>query len=331
MSDLSRPPWRSIGLRLALALAALTVAVSDVAHVSAQTGEPKKTIRFAYQQSLFAAPVFIALDMGWLKDGLATRGYGFEPRSMMIGPAIAEAMAAGDLDMGQLGLAIVVNGVGRGLAIQVVANTGNAGEGIVVLKDSGIRMIKDLKHRRIAIPAKGNMQDFIVRKALVDKGLDPAKDVHFIEIAGPDQKVALIRRSIDAAVLWEPLVTDAVMAGGNLLATGQQIFPGHQDDTIVASAKLIKDDPEAVQAVVDAIVRGTRFCLDHPEAAQGVAAKALGLPVATIERAWPNIVRDPRARPNAASIQQFADALIRWGYLSKPLPASSFVNMSFTR
>jgi aliphatic sulfonates family ABC transporter substrate-binding protein len=319
-----------VGKVLACVLSLLIGSAFGLDRAEAQ-GQAKRPIRFAYQQNLFMAPVFVALDKGWIKDGLGAKGYGFEPRIMPIGPAIAEAMAAGEIDVGQLGVAVAVNAVGRGLAIQVVANTGNAGEGIVVLGDSGINTIKDLKAKKIAIPAKGNMQDFIVRKALVDSGIDPAKDVQFLEIAGPDQKTALLRKNIDAAVLWEPLVTDAVLAGGRLLATGQQIFPDHQNDTIAAGTKVIKDHADAVQALVDAIVRGTRFCLEEPKQAQEIAAKHIGLPVATIEKAWPNIVRDPKARPNLASIQQFADALKEWGYLRRSLDASSFVNPAFTK
>src|SRR5688572_15813081 len=259
--------------------------------------QQQKVIRFAHQKNLFMAPVFVAIEKGWFDQALAKAGYKMERREINIGPAVAEAMAANQIDIGQLGMAVIVTAAGRGLPAKIVVNTGIAGEGVVVRKDSGITKMADLRGKTIAIPAKGNMQDFVVRRGLEKAGLDPAKDVKFIEIAGPDQKQALLAKHVDAITLWEPLVTDAVLAGGHLLASGQDIYPGHDNDTISASVQAIKNHPDAVRAIVQTVVQAQQWVMDNPEEAKTISAKHLGLPRATIDGAWKNVFRRRDGRP----------------------------------
>lgn len=289
----------------------------------------QKVIRFATTNNLFMAPVFVGLEKGWFTDALTNVGYGFERREISVGPAIAEAMAAGQIDVGQMGVAVIVTAAGRGLPAKIVANTGIAGEGVVVHRDSAIKTMADLKGKTIAIPAKGNMQDFIVRRGLEKAGVDPAKDVKFVEIAPPDQKQALMAKLVDAITLWEPLSTDAVLAGGRLVATGQEIYPDHDNDAIVASNKVIAEHPAGVRALVGTIVRAQQWVMDNPTEAKLIAAKYSGVSKAVIEGAWPNVIRRRDARPSASSTQEFADFLNKWGYIKTRVVATALIDEQF--
>jgi aliphatic sulfonates family ABC transporter substrate-binding protein len=303
---------------------ALLVAIATTPVMAQQ-----KVIRFAHQKNLFMAPVFVAIEKHWFDDALGKVGYKFERHEINVGPAVAEAMAAGQIDVGQLGVAVIVTAAGRGLPARIVANTGVAGEGVVVRPDSGIAKMSDLRGKTIAIPAKGNMQDFIVRRGLEEAGLDPTKDVKFMEISAPDQKQALNAKQVDAITLWEPLVTDAVLGGGKLLATGQDIYPGHDNDTITATTQAIKDHPEAVRAIVQTVVRAQQWVLDNPEEAKQVSAKYLGLPLPTIETAWKYVIRRRDGRPNVQYTQSFADFLYKWGYIRTKVSAADLIDPEF--
>lgn len=299
------------------------------AAVPSKAGAQQKTIRFAYQNNLFMAPVFVAFSKNWFDEALGKVGYKMEPHQMNIGPAVAEAMASGRLDMGQLGLAVIVTSAGRGLPAKIVVNTGVSGEGVVVRSDSGITKMSQLKGKTIAIPAKGNMQDFIVRLGLEKAGLDPSKDVHFVEIAAPDQKQALHAKLVDAITLFEPLTADALLSGNRLLASGQEIYPGHENDSICASDDAIKKDPEAVRAVVQTVVRAQQWVMDNPAEAKVISAKALGFSEATIDQAWKDVFRRRDGRPSVETVQRFADFLHQWGYIPNALKASSIIDDEF--
>ena len=289
----------------------------------------QKTIRFAHQKNLFMAPVFVALEKGWFTEPLAKAGYKMDRREINVGPAVAEAMAANQIDIGQMGMAVIVTSVGRGLPARIVVNTGIAGEGVVVRGDSGITKMSELRGKTIAIPAKGNMQDYIVRRGLEKAGIDPAKDVKFVEIAAPDQKQALMAKLVDAVTLWEPLVTDVVLAGGHLLASGQEIDPNHDNDTISASEEAIKNHPEAVRAIVQTVVQAQQWVMDNPEEAKTISAKYLGLPRATIDAAWKNVYRRRDGQPSPQSTQEFADFLYKWGYIKNKLTATALIDGQF--
>lgn len=315
--------------RCQLALGIIAVLLLACPFGTTPISAQQKVIRFAYQNNLFMAPTFVALSKGWFDEALAKVGYKFEPHVINIGPAVAEAMASDKIDVGQMGVAVIVTSAGRGLPAKIVANSGTSGEGIVVRADSGINKVSDLRGKTIAIPAKGNMQDFIVRLGLQKAGLDPSKDVKFVEIAGPDQKQALNSKLVDAITLWEPLVTDAVMSGDKLLESGQAIYPGHENDTLTASDQAIKTEAPAVRAVVETFVRAQQWTIDHPDEAKQITAKALGFSNATIDAAWKNVYRRRDGRPDDASIQRFADFLHQWGYIQTNLQASAIVDDDF--
>jgi aliphatic sulfonates family ABC transporter substrate-binding protein len=310
-------------------IAAMATGVILALLVSVHATAQQKVIRFAHQKNLFMAPVFVAIEKKWFDEALTKAGYRMERHEIGVGPAVAEAMAANQIDVGQLGVAVIVTAAGRGLPAKIVMNTGVAGEGVVVRPDSGVAKMTDLRGKTIAIPAKGNMQDFIVRRGLEKAGLDPAKDVRFIEVSAPDQKQALLAKQVDAITLWEPLVTDAVLGGGKLLATGQDIYPGHDNDTITATDRAIDKDPEAVRAIVQTIVRAQQWVMDNPEEAKTISAKYLGLQRATIDAAWKNVYRRRDGRPSAEYTQEFADFLHKWGYIKTKLDAKKLIDDRF--
>jgi len=297
--------------------------------LSTAPAEAQKTIRFATTNNLFMAPVFAAIEKGWFDQALSKVGYKLDWHQMNVGPAIAEAMAGDQVDIGQLGVAVAVTAAGRGLPVKILMNTGIAGEGILVRADSGIAKLADLRGKTIAIPAKGNMQDFIIRLGLEKAGLDPSTDVKFLEMDASNQKQALLAKLIDAAVLWEPLSTDIVMNGGRLLASGQQIYPDHQNDTISASSHAIKEHPEAVRAIIETVVRAQQWVIDNPDEAKTITTKYAALPRATIEAAWLNVFRRRDGRPDVKTVTAFADYLYRWGYIKKKLTPQELIDEQF--
>ncbi|WP_233198241.1 ABC transporter substrate-binding protein [Cryobacterium sp. Y50] len=84
----------------------------------------------------------------------------------------------------------------------------------VVLEDSGISSLDDLKGAAIAIVDEGSQPDFIARQGLREADLDPATDAEFVVLPYPSQAEALHNGLIDVAVLPEPFYTLALSEGG---------------------------------------------------------------------------------------------------------------------
>jgi NitT/TauT family transport system substrate-binding protein len=237
-------------------------------------------------------------------------------------------MAAGQVDIGELGVAPHVVAVARGLPLKAVVTTNIGGESVMVAKNSTIKSIKDLKGKKIAIPAKGTMQDFIIRRALAQNGLTPA-DVTWIELSPADMSTSLLRDQIDAAVLWEPWTARLLLQGAPMLESGQQIWPDHDNQLISVTAAAMRDHEPAVRAFVEQTVRGLQYIMDHPDESITITAKHLGLEREVVAKAWGNMIRRRSGEPNPQSLQEFVKALHEWGYIKREPTTEDLIDTRF--
>lgn len=298
---------------------------------AAAYGQGLKPIRLMYQTTAFGAPIIVALEKGWYEAALNKAGYTLKTSRAIFGPPIVEAMAAGQVDIGELGVAPHVVAVARGLPIKAVMTTNISGESIMVHRDSPIKSPKDLKGKRIAIPAKGNMQDFIIRRALIASGMNPATDVVWVELGPADMSTSLERKQVDAAVLWEPWTARLVLQGHRVLASGQDIWPDHDNQLISVTDAAIRDHGPAVKAFVDQTLRGLEFILANPHESITLTARHLGLERPIVEEAWKMMIRRRSGEPNAKSLQEFADALLEWGYVKRKITERDMIDRRYLR
>jgi len=306
-------------------LVALCVLTAFLLGGSANAAD-RKPIRLMYQTTAFGAPIIVALEKGWYEESLNKAGYTLNTSTAVFGPPIVEAMAAGQVDIGEIGVAPHVVAVGRGLPIKAVLTTNIAGESIMVHRSSEVTSIKKLRGKKIAIPARGNMQDFIIRRALLSEGLNPSTDVQWVELSPADMSTSLDRQQIDAAVLWEPWTARLVLQGHRVLKSGQEVWPDHDNQLISVTDAAIKNDPAAVQAFVDQTVRGLAYILDNAEESISITARHLGLERAIVAESWKNMIRRRSGVPNAQSLQEFADALLQWGYMKRKISEAEMID-----
>jgi NitT/TauT family transport system substrate-binding protein len=298
---------------------------------AAQTA-PKGQLHLAFQRNIFMAPMFVAIEKGWLKQALADRGYELvaDERPAGTGGVISVALASGGLDIGQIGLGPAINAISRGASVKIVAGSGRAGEGFVARADSAIRRMKDLKGKRISIPAKGSMQDYVLRKALAANGMQYS-DVDVLIVAEADMKSALLTDQVDVVSGAEPAISNVVAGGARMIATGQDIWPNHANDVIVATTTAIDERPDAVQATIDTFKRAIAFVQEHPAEAQEITSRATAVPIAVVRAAWPNVGWYKGARPDMSSIEELARLMSQDGIIQKPFDAQKGVDTRFTK
>lgn len=313
---------RRVLLGMAFALASVVTGFAQ-----AQGGN-LKPIRLMYQTTAFGAPIIVALEKGWYEQALNKVGYTLKTSTATFGPPIVEAMAAGQVDIGELGVAPHVVAVARGLPIKAVVTTNIAGESVMLPKDSSVKSIKDLKGKKVAIPAKGTMQDFIIRRALTANGMTPA-DVTWIEMSPADMSTSLQRNQIDAAVLWEPWTARLLLQGARMLKSGQEIWPDHDNQLISVTAAAIQDHEPAVRAFVQQTIRGLEYVMDNPDESITITAKHLGLEREVVAKAWANMIRRRSGAPNPQSLQEFVNALREWGYVKRQVTSQDLIDTRF--
>jgi len=96
----------------------------------------------------------------------------------------------------------------------IAYNDSSSIEGAVLaLENSKINSFKDLKNKKIAINARGNLIELSIRKILRENNLSK-KNVNFIEIPFPQMESVLRSKQVDAITVPEPFWTYAEKTGG---------------------------------------------------------------------------------------------------------------------
>src|SRR5207253_9467270 len=88
-----------------------------------------------------------------------------DTKTFNAGPALIEALLAGDIDIGYVGPSPAINGYvkSHGEALRIIAGAASGGASFVVRPGAHITTAADLAGKKIATPQKGNTQDIALR------------------------------------------------------------------------------------------------------------------------------------------------------------------------
>ncbi|MFH1624539.1 MAG: ABC transporter substrate-binding protein, partial [Pseudomonadota bacterium] len=174
-------------------------------------------------------------------------------------------------------------------SVKILAQANREGSAVVVGRDSGIKSMKDLRTKTIAIPGYSTVQDFLLRKALVRNGME-LNEVRIIVVKPPEMIWALESGDIDAFIAWEPHVAKAVTKGiGRILITSHDIWEHHPCCVLVADSKFMEEHPEVVRKIVKVHVDATNYIKSHPDEAIKIGTAYTGMDEATVRQAMKNI------------------------------------------
>jgi ABC-type nitrate/sulfonate/bicarbonate transport system substrate-binding protein len=117
-----------------------------------------------------------------------------------------------------------------------------------------------LKGKRIGISRFGSTDDFAVKLALAQFGLNPKFDVSITQVGGAATRLtALQAGSIDAAVLTLGLVQIAQKSGLNLLLDFIEKDIEYQQVAIIAREDILKTRGDVVHRFMKAYLSGIRY------------------------------------------------------------------------
>ncbi|MCF3946915.1 ABC transporter substrate-binding protein [Acidiphilium sp. AL] len=205
------------------------------------------------------------------------------------GPAAMSALASNSLQfMCGLGVPPFVAGISQGLPLAIVFNQERytTAAGIVVRPGKGIKTVADLKGRKIAI-AEGSQSSFELATFLAEAGV-PFGSVRQLNMSPPEMRVAWTTKSIDAAIVWDPVFDALRGLGGRVLKTDAELPPDASSYNIcIADTKWVAAHPKLATDFVRALDQGVTYTKQHPKKALAIMAKAAGvtLPVAKSELA----------------------------------------------
>jgi NitT/TauT family transport system substrate-binding protein len=164
---------------------------------------------------------------------------------------------------------------GADLAIVMVIDSSNGADGIVAR--DGITRIQDLVGRRVAVE-KSTLTHFVLLRALERAGM--REDEISLENLATDEALAAMEQGrVDAAALWEPMLTQAAKPGRRVLFTSAEI-PGEIIDVLAVRKAVLQERPDAVAELLRGHSRGAASFSADPNDAAETASRLLGLDIA---------------------------------------------------
>lgn len=294
-----------------LALGAATLAPAARAETH-ETGT-LQTIEVGYMPILPVSQLFVALDDG----ALSRAGLEVELVEFPNGPAMVQALLAGQLDVAHFGIGPAMVARARGADIKVVAASIREQISFVALPElaaafeggdaaSAFERFEAQNGRpaRIATFPTGSVPETVLQRWLRE-GLEVDPEAIDIVFQGAAQvQQALLTGAVDGAAILEPIVTTTLnrVEGATVVASGGELFPDQPGAVLAVREGLIEGSPEAVSALVAAHAAATVTLNETPETAVDAVAKYVGggrLPretvLAALRRSAGSFVADPDA------------------------------------
>jgi NitT/TauT family transport system substrate-binding protein len=265
-----------------------------------------ETVKLGDLAAISNAAIYIAIEKGFFKEqGVNTEISNFDSAAKMV-----PALVAGELEV-SVGSASagLFNAVAQQAPFRIVADKGQTREGygfslLAVRKDlvnSGqVKTFKDLKGKKIAILAKGNIQHYLVGKMAEEVGLT-INDVELNFLSAPNQVTAFETKAIDAAYAVEPWVARFTERGVAVrFRTPDQVkgLGPVQVGVIIYSGKFINERRPVAQRWMNAYLKAAELFHKNgtkdPEIA-AILEKYTKVPAKVIQTAIPPY-QDPNGR-----------------------------------
>lgn len=276
------------------------------------------TVRLGYFPTVTHAAALVGIERGLFIAALPPTAT-LELRAFNAGPALIEALFAGEIDLAYVGPSPALNGFQRskGAALRVIAGAASGGAQFIVRPSAGIRAPADLRGRRLATPQLGNTQDVALRYYLLQHGFDPNPFIGdaLIFPAQPGELFWMFRRGeVDGAWVPEPLASRLVVeASGMVFLDERELWEGGRFATalLIARTAFLQAHPDLVRAILRAHVEAITFIHHDPGQAQALVnqgiARAAGKPLRAdvLTRAFAHFepTYDPLARTLAAQAE----------------------------
>ena len=227
-------------------LCAASLAVFASAGVLAQA---KKEVTFAHQDMLL--PYRTAMDSGELEK---TTGYKINWRMFGGGGDVIKAMASGDVHIGEVGsspLAAATSG-GQDVKLIWILDDIAASDVLVARNGSGVNGWKDLVGKKVATPFVSTAH-YSLMVGMKLAGVD-AKTVNVMNMRPPEIAAAWERGDIDAAFVWDPVLSHIKASGQTLASSGSIGKKGYPTfDGLVVDAQWASENEGFMLALVKAL------------------------------------------------------------------------------
>ncbi|MFT6447116.1 MAG: NitT/TauT family transport system substrate-binding protein [Sulfitobacter pontiacus] len=323
-----------------------TLAVSAALAFTSQSAIAQEpvSLEIGFLPILPDAQLFVTLEEGWMKDA----GIKADLVQFQEGPAMVQALLAGQLDVAYFGIGPAMVARARGADIKVVASN--------VIEQISVVAIGDLapyfeegdaataferfaaNHGRkpvISTFPRGSVPETVLQYWLLEGlKIDPSQ-VEIIAQGAAQVQQALLTGAVDGAAILEPVVSSVLAQDpdARVVAAGSELFPNQPGAVMAVREGVLAEHGEQIAALVAAHQRATDMLVNDPEAAAPLVAKYVGggrmdpaIILAAIQRTGESFVADPNRIVEGTRVMH--DFQAAQGTLSQPVDLEALFDLS---
>jgi len=284
------------------------------------------TIRGGFAKGMTGIANQFALANGWYKDA------GIDVSVIDI-PNPVSAFAAGEVDIADGDPGTYIPAIVNKVPIKIVSNMWRNKGAYWIIAKPGIKSFADLKGKKVgAAQATGGMK-LTLMEVLSQNGIDPKKDVELIANGFYQTAYAtLTSGEVDATIIHQPYATLAEKDGvGHVLAKSWEFLPDYHTGVLVASQKMISEQPDVVQRTLEVYFYANNYAKTHMDQFIPWAAKYLNIDEESAKKAieseivlWEN---DPIV--DTKRLQVTEDLLTKYGMQRESYKVDGVVDNQF--
>jgi NitT/TauT family transport system substrate-binding protein len=305
----------------------------------------QSAVRFGSVGGLTDAGLYLADDKGYFTSA----GLSVQMLRMPNAPSLLTALATGQLDVAGISVTPgLFSAIVQGVQIRIVGDKQSVRPGFsatrLVVRNgfptgTEAQQVAALKGKSVAISSKAASVAMVLGNYLAGFGLTAA-DVHMVELSYPSMVPALGSGAVEAAVVLEPFLSQALQMGiarqlnDMVAASGGTPAEASTSVPLVYSETFARDNATG-QAFMDAYLKGVRLYndafergIDKDKIIDILAARAK-LDVGVIRNGFPAGL-DPNGKVSVRFLEQCQEFFVKQRYLQAPIDLKRLVDTSFS-
>lgn len=264
----------------------LGVTLAGCAAVQTPADAPEVSkVRIGTQPWIGYGPWWIAQDQGMFAQ------YGIEAEliDFVTDTEVNAAFASGNMDIANVATHTAIKLFANGVDLKVVLLEDVSTDADAILAPSAIATVADLAGKRVAYE-EGSTSDLLLNYALAQNNMK-LSDIIAVPMPAADAGAALIAGQVDAAVTYEPYISEAINQNSDLQALYTAAErPGLISDVLIARTPFAAENPDLMRNVLKVWGEAVDFLRANPEQGRAIIATAVGSTPEELRTAFEGVV-----------------------------------------
>jgi len=247
-------------------------------------GQPLQVVHMAAPARTFQFALYpMAQERGYMREE------GIDLRVVQVAPTTSiQALLGGDVQFSGAGTSALMAIARANAPLKVVIASNDRVHQWLVAR-ANITQPKDLRGKKIATNGVASISTFMLKQIMTKHGIDPSKEVNFLDPGQGNQLPALLAGTMDAAVIGIDQRYMAIDKGmKEVFYFGNEVK--NSWGTVATTDRLIKEQPKMIGGFVRGIVKAFRVARQDRDGTLAAVSKYSGVTRAQAARMYDEFI-----------------------------------------